>query len=99
MPSAIESEDIVIRACLEGEKILNRVLEEVTVSMFYSQDNKIIYTAIKSLASKTRVLDDVLILKELKSLNLINSTVSNIICNLKDIYFNHNLDEHISTLS
>ena len=96
---SIESEDIIIRACLENEKILNRVLEEVTVSMFYSIDNRAIYTAIKSLALKTRVLDDVLILKELKSLNLLNSELSNIICNLKDVYYNHNLDEHINILT
>lgn len=99
IPSSIESESIVIRACFEGEKVLNRILEEVTIDMFYYRDNKLIYTAIKSLSLKTRILDDVLLLKELRSLNLINSQISNIICDIKDIYFNHNLDEHIALLS
>lgn len=93
-----ESEDIVIRACLENEKILNTVLEEVTVDMFSDIVNKSLYRAIKSLSLKTRVLDDILILKELKDLGLINSELSSVVCELKDIYYNHNLEEHVNIL-
>ena len=73
MPQNLEAEMSILGACFLSTYALDKVCEEVTPDMFYSEANKKIYEAIFSLHQNKIPLDSTVLVNEIEKHDNINS--------------------------
>lgn len=73
MPQNLEAEMSILGACFLSSYALDKVCEEVTPDMFYSEANKKIYEAIFSLHQNKIPLDSTVLVNEIEKHDNINS--------------------------
>lgn len=73
MPQNLEAEMSILGACFLSSYALDKVCEEVTSDMFFSEANKIIFDAIFSLHQNKEPLDTTMLVNEIEKKTSINS--------------------------
>jgi len=73
MPQNLEAEMSILGACFLSTYALDKVCEEVTSDMFFSNANKIIFNAIFELHNKKTPLDSTTLINEIEKKENINS--------------------------
>lgn len=73
MPQNLEAEMSILGACFLSSYALDKVCEEVTSDMFFSEANKIIFDAIFSLHQNKGPLDTTMLVNEIEKKTSINS--------------------------
>lgn len=73
MPQNLEAEMSILGACFLSSYALDKVCEEVTSDMFFSNANKIIFNAILELHNKKTPLDSTTLINEIEKKENINS--------------------------
>lgn len=73
MPQNLEAEMSILGACFLSSYALDKVCEEVTSDMFFSETNKIIFDAIFSLHQNKEPLDTTMLVNEIEKKTSINS--------------------------